>query len=204
MQSLKVKLEQIKSHLHEADILLFNHPKYIWNVGWWVAKLTGSKYSHTGLVTWKNDEIHILEYREFARARCIPLSFYLEKSNEVDIYRIDQQIYAPTIDKNFEEKIVIKTFNPDVAKCITNYAKSLIGHGYSYYIIWEIFKSKIPFLRLFSNMDKEYTGMRVCSTLVAEAYQHCGFDLVPNLSNSFTSPGDLARSSSLNYLCTIY
>jgi hypothetical protein len=197
---MNISYSVAKSLIKEADILLFKRGNFP-SIGWWIGKYTYSPYSHTGLATWMDCKLYCLEFREFCGSRIYPIDSYVhEYSGRISVFRAVETAVFPKIvyDQN-GPKLSYDTFefNDDVALKITNEAKQLVGQKYSYWTIWQIFKTYIPFVRLGRKIVKngESDPKRfVCSTLVTYSYRKNFIDPVPFISDSYTTPGDLARS----------
>ena len=205
---LRLTLKEAIPLIKEGDILLFQAPTSILSVGWWISKLTQSPYSHTGLATWNNGQLHIVEFREFkgSRNKPIELQFNENTNKTIDVYRIAEIINLPAFDRNFREFYTQEyKFTPEIARKITDTAKSLVGLNYHYWTIFYILLSLIPLTRLFINKDGSNNIINgyVCSTMISYVVRINFIDLVPFVADIYASPSDLARSSLLNYQFTV-
>ena len=207
---MQLPYNQCLDLIKEADVLLFRRPKQIYKLGWWIGAVTQSEYSHVGLAFIKDDVWYVLEYREFRKSRIYPLQRYLEDGADIDVYRVSSPITFPFlhISGNGSPKYNIEeiqlTFDSQVAYNIIQEGKSLLGKNYGWINIWKIAKMYIPIFRLFTNSNRENIIQEmVCSTFVAWCYKRHYIDLVPNVTNSLTTPADIARSSILNYLFSL-
>jgi len=206
---ISIPYSQGKQLIKEADVLLFRATKFP-GVGWWIGKYTRSTYSHTGLAHWENDQLYCVEFREFIGSRKYPMDDYINEvdGRGIDVFRSLDTVIAPCLIPSDPPKLCHKEYNftADVAECITNTALKLIGKKYSYWTIWQMFKTYVPFIRLRTKVVKngELDPTKfVCSTLVTYAYRTNFIDPVPFLSDGYTSPGDLGRSGLFSYLFTI-
>lgn len=207
---MNIPYEQAKGLIKEADVLLFKADKFP-RVGWWIGSYTKSPYSHAGLAHWQNNELYVIEFREFAGSRMYPLGKYLNENRAVDVFRSANTIIRPIIlQDSFDDEYYLvfeeHVFTTDIAKAITDTAIKLLGHKYSYWTIWQMFKTYIPFIRLGRKVVKNgepETKDFVCSTLVTYTYRKHFQDPVPFLSDGYTSPGDLARSGLFSYIFSI-
>lgn len=194
--------------INEADVLLFKSGGFP-GVGWWISKYTHSPYSHVALAHWENNSINCLEFREFKKSRSYPLHKYVDKGYEIDVFRCADNIVYPKLfctDKNIHVGHEYHNFNIEVASDITNMALELIGKKYSYWTVWQNLKTYIPIVRLRTKVkqQKEPDPRKfVCSTLITYAFRKHFIDPVPFLSDEYTSPGDLARSSIFSYFFSI-
>jgi hypothetical protein len=196
-----IPYKEAKKLIKDADILLFHCGKFP-HVGWWISKYTQSKYSHSALAYWKDDELYCIEFREFIGSRLYKLDQYMAEGALIDVYRATESFLDPVIVKDEIEggyKLVKKMLilTEEVIKNIIDTSLKLIGKKYSYWTIWQMFKTYIPFIRLRVRVDKNGqpdVEKFVCSTLITYAYRKFYIDPVPNVADSYTSPGDLARS----------
>lgn len=196
----RVSLIEVEHLIKDADILLFRNSGY--GISWLISKLTASPYSHAALAHWCNGLLSVLEFREFVGSRKTTFEWQTSKGYIIDVFRIKPTC---TIDsyENGEIVTVQNEFTSEIAKQITDHAESLIGHPYSYKVIAQIGKTFIPGMRLCIDKDIDGKDMYVCSTLVARSYAKYYLDLTPGISDVYTTPGDLGRSSLLDYLFTI-
>ena len=205
-----IPYNQSKELIKEADILLFRAGRFP-TIGWWISKYTHSYYSHAALAHWNGDELDAVEFREFVGGRIYPLEEYIKDGKRIDVFRcVDTAIYPciEIIDNTYWLSYKEKRFDADVATKITNTAIDLVDKigKYSYWTIWQMFKSYIPFVRLGRKIAKNGepdTKQFVCSTLVTYVYRKHFIDPVPFLCDSMTAPGDLARSGLFSYLFSI-
>ena len=200
--NLKLEYSKYKHLINEADILLFNHGIFL-GLGWMVAKYTHSPYSHVALAHWHEDGVRCLEFREFIGSReDFTIQDYLDLGYKIDVFRATPSISIPYVDfKNPEsptvEKIEIE-FDRTTATKIIATAHKLLGRRYSWWTIWQLAKTLIPFVRLrqrrFEKNGEPDVTEFVCSTLVTYAYRLNYVDPVSFLPDTYTTPGDLARS----------
>jgi hypothetical protein len=197
---MKINYYRYKHLIETADLLLFK-PKPFPSVGWVISKYTDSQYSHAALADWRDNDVVCLEFREFCGSRVFPLSEYLKMGYVIDVFRACSKIIFPTIiNVNHPfESIETKIFDRQTKENIVNTAYSLIGKKYSWWTIWQLAKTYMPFIRLGqikSAKNGEPNSQKfVCSTLVSYAYRINYIDPVPFLSDSYTTPGDLSRST---------
>jgi hypothetical protein len=200
--SLKLEYSKYKHLVNEADVLLFNHGVFL-GLGWIVAKYTHSPYSHVALAHWHEDEVRCLEFREFVGSReDFTIQDYLDRGCKIDVFRATPSISIPYVD--FEDPL-----NPTVEAFDINFdhttayniiatAHKLLGRRYSWWTIWQFIKTTIPVIRLKQycfkkNVEPDVTEF-VCSTLISYTYRLNYVDPVSFLPDSYTTPGDLARS----------
>ena len=205
---MNIPYSHAKGLIKEADVLLFKAGKFP-GVGWWIGKYTSSPYSHAALAHWEDEQLHAVEFREFQGSRKYPLDKYVEEGKGIDVFRPADTVIYPYIEEiKGEYRAAYKElrFDADVARAITQTALELMGRDYSYWTIWQMFKTYIPFVRLGRKVEKNgqtETHNFVCSTLITYAYRKHYLDPVPFLSDQYTSPGDLARSGLFSQLFSI-
>lgn len=197
-----------RSLIKNGDVLLFEAR------GWVAATIrwaTRSTFSHAALAVWWGGRLMCVESREGSGCRAVPLSSVL-RSAAVSVFRPQVPIpagvqgFAADLDR-IELDGTIEARRGDVA----DVAIARLGQPYGWWSIVRDALSRLPVLALFwrrrhySIDDLEDPGVRVkCSTLVALAWrQGAGLDLVPNLADRSTDPGDLARSAALRRLYTL-
>lgn len=212
---MKLPLDRCKNLIQNADILLFRAPNTIWSIGWWIAKLGGTPYSHVGLACHCHHELVCIEFREFIGSRKLPLKYQFEErpNLEIDVFRVSPQIVSfiysekTTWGQVFKPEINIskKEFNPKIAQQICGRAERFIGRPYAWKLIYQIGKTFVPGLRLCILKDIVDINREifVCSTLVTHSYRMEYVDLCPFIADEFTQPADIAKSSALSYLFTI-
>jgi hypothetical protein len=197
---MQLSYPTVKPLIKEADVLLFRAGQFP-GAGWWIGKYTRSPYSHAGLAHWDDGKLYCLEFREFKGSRKYPMDKYMKEGVEIDVFRACSkftQSEAQLVDDDWVDVVQNEyEFTEGVADLVTSTARSLLGRPYSYWTIWQIFKTYIPFIRLRTNTLKngKVPKQFVCSTLVTYSYRVNFADPVPFLDDRYTSPGDLARSS---------
>lgn len=194
---MKITINQTSKLLKEGDILLFKAPSFP-RLGWWIAKYTTSEYSHIGLVHFINNKAYCIEFKEFIGCRLIPLEDYVKQEcDRIDVFRTANHVCFSNKVHNFDEK---------TAKIITNNAKIFIGKKYNWGLIFYIAMHYIPIVRLFINVmspeNKEVKSF-ICSSFIAYLWRKHFVDLVVNLDDGYTKPGDIARSPLLEKLYTL-
>jgi hypothetical protein len=194
---MKITPNQIQNYLKEGDILLFKSPSFP-KLGWWVAKYTLSDYSHIGLVHFIDKEAYCLEFKEFVGCRVYKLSDYiLQECDRIDVFRTARHVCFTNSVHNFTE---------ETAKNITYEAHKFIGKKYNWSLIFYISLWYIPIVRLFLNslsMDRDNASSFICSSFIAFLWRKHFVDLVSNLDDDHTKPGDIARSPLLEKLYTL-
>ena len=210
-----MEYNECKNIIQDADVLLFRGGKFP-GIGWFIAKYSQSPYSHVGLAYWENNELYVLEFREFKGARKYKLQEYVDEyPGRIDVFRACLRIEIPKLvtGTDVNQKLIpycshaIYNFTKSTQKRIVTDALNLINNHieYGYRLIWRIAKTYCPLLRLFQKVPcKDCNGnLYVCSTLVTKTYRKHFLDPVPFLADEYTKPGDLARSSIFRKLFTI-
>lgn len=180
-----VAYEAVRDGLLDGDVLLFQARGPIAAVIRWAGR---SSYSHAGLVARIRGRVFCAESRERKGCRLVPLSSVLSCSRRVDLFRPNGQA-----DDEQRSAVVVE-------------ALEHLGQPYGWWQILRAALSHLPLVSLFvpgasySEDDRRPTGSRLtCSAFVARCWRLAGLDLVPRLADGSTEPGDLARSSSLEY-----
>ena len=209
---MNISYENAKKLIKEADILLFRARPFP-NIGWWIGKYTKSIYSHTALAHWENDTLYAVEFKEFKGGRIHPMDLYVTQKDgkNIDVFRTVDTVICPYIETiNNENWVAYKelNFTNDKAIEITSTAKDTVKKigKYSYWTIWQMFKTYVPIIRLRTKIAKNGEPDPknfVCSTLVTYTYRKHFIDPVPFLSDEYTTPGDLARSAIFSYIFSI-
>lgn len=193
--------------IQEGDVLLFRGQKWY---SFFIKKITQSLYSHAALASWHNGDggmLEIIEFHLFSGGATKNLDRIAKnKPGIIDIYRPSPQRYDLTYDH--ERGVVTKVSDYD-GKAVTNTMRALTSLPYSLLKIGLLARGYIFGLRLLNNVWKmsddtvQSSVTHVCSTSVAYSMNVNGYDLVKNRADLLTEPGDLAKSSLLNYLFTI-
>lgn len=200
-----MRYEAARPLIKDGDVLLFE------SKGWVAATIrwaTRSTYSHAALAVWWGDRLMVVESREGSGCRAVPLSSVI-RSSRVSVFRATEvPDEVPLTDRSTALGLPVYR---RVREAVAGYAIERLGQPYGWWSILRDALSRLPVLALFwrrrhySIDDLEDPGVRVkCSTLVALAWrQGAGLDLVPNLADRSTDPGDLARSAALRRLYTL-
>lgn len=185
------KFDEARDYIQEADILLFRAGAFP-SAGWWITGLSGGIHSHVALASRSSGDLTLIEQKEFTGGREVILKSQT-KNTIIDVYRV-----APTITILENGKWVTKAFTKDVAHGVTSVARAITGAPYSWYNIWEIYKSNFPGYRMIfrtKNGKDEISQAKICSQLVSYSYRMQYADLIPNLRDSKTKPNDIACSA---------
>lgn len=197
----------IRDALKDGDVLLFRGTRGI--VGAVIRWATRSRYSHAGLAVWVEvggaRRLMVAESRELRGCRVVPLSAAVAGA-VVDVYRprswladgLDlERVLGAALERlggAYGWGAILK----DAAGRLPVLALvQALGLLRKIPVLGRAL-DRVPFGRAYSEDDLEDPGARVkCSTYVALCYRAGGLDLVPNLADRSTDPGDLARSAAL-------
>lgn len=200
-----------RSIIEDGDVLLFESSGWIARSIRWA---TRSRFSHAALTVWVGDRIMVAESRELKGCRLVPLSSVLA-GKTVSLFKPHPLLAhdvshgpASALDRN----------------AVRNAAFDRLGQSYGYWSIVLMLLQKLPLVmlanslgifqhvpvvgrvipkwgQLYSEDDlREPTTHLVCSAYVAWCWRKGGVDLVKNLSDRNTTPGDLARSLGLFFV----
>ena len=211
-----VPYSEAKSYIKEADVLLFRGKGLI---SWLIKRYGSGVHSHVALAHWDDDNLECVEFREFKGGRSVSLkSQVASHPDNIDVFRvvngISRNIFTgwPTnedqrsikIDYNNSEENY--AFDESTASNVSDTMKDLTGLPYGWKNFWRLGKHYLPFCRLAEQniKDTEPTDVFVCSTAVTYAYRKNFVDPTPYLSDSATTPADLARSPLFTYQFTIH
>lgn len=170
--------EAARHGVRHGDVLLFRGRGVF---SWTIKRRTRSVYSHAALAFWIGSRLMVAESRERYGVRLVPASAAAESG------RLD--VYSP-----------VQMLRPDEADLVFDRALELLGQPYGWREILRIAASKVPGwpTRTWSDDDDAGEGTApICSQYVALCYRAAGRDLVPNLADASTTPGDLGRSAAL-------
>lgn len=203
MEKIEIYLSDAIKLINEADILLYRSDNSI--VNWLISKYSKSIYSHAAVATIDDGEVKGLEFKEFVGSRITDLESEVNGGKQIDIFRVSPIITSVYLTKTGFTDTINYRFSKLTAKMITKDIKKIIGKKYRYTILFNMFKNLLPFYRFKITKDIQDGEPKkmVCSTLIAYFYRKYFLDLVPFASDYDVAPGDIARSSLVNYLFTV-
>lgn len=188
-----VKYENFRHEIWNGDLLLFRRSRFGF-LSTAIATAGRGIHSHAGKAAWWHDDLFCLEVREFHGGRAVTLSSQVKKySGRIDVFR-------PNANGKWS------LYNPEISLEVM---RRLTGTDYGYINVTITAMTHIPLIRWFVKPDKNDENYRsrkrppFCSQAVAMAERIAGVDPVPNLSDRFTEPADLARSPFYTYLFTL-
>jgi len=173
-----ISYDDIRSDIKNAEVLLYRGTDI---VSRGIKLLTGSKYSHAGLVVWWNERLMVLEAVGNGVV-AMPLSENLKHHHgAVDYYRCTE-----TIDDSRRLDMVI-------------FSQEQLGKKYAFFQM-AIFGFKLLFRMKMSSRERRANGAYgqfFCSEYVSATYLTQRIDLAASLSPQYTSPDALSKSDKL-------
>jgi hypothetical protein len=166
----------IRPHIKNGDVLMF---KGKYRSSFLIKWLTKSPYSHAGIAVWWNERLMIME-AVMRGVSVAPLSR--------NIYQHNGNVEWFTCKKEISEEDRLK---------MVIFAQEELGKSYAK---WKavLFGLKVLFKRDLSKKDElRMENKLFCSQYVAQIYNSIGLDLKKNREDRFMSPGDIARSPSM-------
>lgn len=181
---------EARQQIVNCDVLLFRSR----GAPWWqaIAAAGRSEYTHVGMAGWWDGDLMIVEMTS-GGGRAQKLSNVVERwPGCIDVYGL-----RPEFDRVFNRRIAMAAMRDITGK---PYGKLNIVLASLYHL---------PVARLFVPPDladhEDSPWPPFCSQAVSKAYREGGptIDLVPNLADRVTEPGDIARSAILQYRFTL-
>ena len=166
---VEIDYAEVRGKIRDGDIVLFRGRSL---VSRWICWVTGSKYSHAGVVGWWNNHLMVLE--------AVPKGVVATRlSAIVNGYPGSAELW--TTDKDIDREEIVRA------------AQLLLGRGYSMMkafamgrrIIYGGMKGKDP--------DQSPDGF-LCSEFVSRVWRAGGLDLKEDAPDRFTKPKDIATS----------
>ncbi len=160
-----------------------------------------SAYSHVGLAIWVEHRLLVAESREWRGVRLVPLSATLQTGARVDVW-VPTPAAAARLDvPALRSEALAWLSQPYGWGGIVR-----IGLGYvsaplqGLPIVGRWIASLLQTRRDSRGLP---TRGLICSAYVSRCYRAAGVDLVPNLPDAATQPGDLPRGGSIVYRATL-
>ncbi len=185
MKHVVMRYSEARPLLADGDVLLFRSRGWIWSL---IAVAGRSHYTHAAMVgRWRRRVMCVEMTGGGGRAQS--LSNLVERwPGTIDVYRT-------------REIPVVKRLRA------VDYMIDVTARPYGRWNLLRASLLHLPVVRCFANpsLDDAEDDRRpmFCSQAIASAYRSVGFDLVPNLCDRLTEPGDLARSALLEYQFTL-
>jgi hypothetical protein len=187
-----LRYADVRGDLADGDVLLFVGRGRVSRLISWA---TRSQYTHAALVVRLWDRVMVAESRELRGCRLVPLSAALGATH------VARFVPAPWATPS--------------GPALVAAALDRLGQPYGWAQILRIGLAKLPTAllrkipvvgrwipggRQWSEDDQDPNGPRmICSQYVAHCYRRGGVDLVHNLADRDTTPGDIARSAGLMF-----
>ena len=170
--------EKYRNEILNGDILLYAGSGLLSKLIRWVTKST---YSHAGLAVWWNDRLMVLE----AIGKGVVLT---PMSKSVSHYKgqVDWYTSIKSIPKT-KRLNMVQFAQQELGKEYSKWRLLLFG----YILILGKDKDRRDELREENSL--------ICSHYVAQVYNYGGVDLAKGVSDSFTSPRDIADSPELDF-----
>jgi len=184
MTDKDISYDQYRNSMRNGDVLLFGGTGLVSNL---IKARTQSKYSHVGIVAWWNKRLMVLE-AVGKGVRAMPLSTNVKKYHGgVDYFRCTREIDDGTRGEMLE------------------FAQLQLGKEYAHLQLFKFAAMHLLGMQ-FSTDDggaRGAAGQYFCSQYVSDIYARHGHDLMPGLSNRYTSPDALANSELLEFVGTL-
>jgi len=170
----ELKYTDVRQDIKQGDILLYKGRTF---VSWAIKFFTRSEYSHAGIAVKWNDRLMVMEA--------------IRKGVIVNPLRRSLKRYKGSVEWwSCKEEIN----DGDRHKMII-FAQKELGKDFAFWLLF-CFAFAISFF--IRDLNKRVAFRRekklFCSLYVAEIYSQAGKDLRKDLSDRFTSPGDIANS----------
>ncbi|MFQ3324024.1 MAG: hypothetical protein ACI90U_001849 [Pseudomonadales bacterium] len=180
--AISIQYQKYREQMKNGDILLFKGSNILSQIIQW---RTGSVYSHAGLVVWWNGRLMVLE----AMGRGVvvaPISYNLNH------YKGDIDYFRPTIELSDTQRLAMVSF-----------AQNQLSKKFGLIKIISFFIKLMAGIKLAKLDSLKPKGKYFCSEYVAQIYNIVGIDLVPDFSESYTSPDKLEKSEYLEIVGTL-
>ena len=175
---------ETRKRIRSGDVLLYRPCNLL---GRLIARLGRSEYSHAAMAAWWGERLMCLESLQGVGGRAALLSHQVHRWPGI----ID--VYGPIV--HLDRAVVLEAMI------------GITGRRYGWWSLLRAAVLHLPVARLLVRPETDDAAngtLPFCSQAVAMAYRAAGLDLVPNLADRLTEPGDLARSADLHYLCTLH
>jgi hypothetical protein len=186
MDAIHVLYPTTREKILDGDLLLFRRQKPSL-VGRLITVAGRSIYSHVGMAAWWRGRLMCLDTLQFHGGRAVALSHLVDDApGRIDVYRISR--------RHFDRVIAVQSMI------------EVTGRRYGWRSILRTSLVHLPVVRFFAqpSLDDRLNGsLPMCSQAVSRACRLAGVDLVPNLADAQTEPGDVARSAACRYLLTL-
>jgi hypothetical protein len=182
-----ISLALVASEIEPGDVLLHRRGRSILSRA--IAAVGRSPYSHAGMVDRIDDVLIEIDVTILAGATAGKLRPKVDRwPGLIDVYRP-----AASVERWQRQGAVRRMWR-------------LTSQRYGWRAIFLAALVRVPVLRMLVRpaWAEERPGwLPFCSMAVSKSYRDVGVDLVPNLADRYTEPGDLARSALLIYQFTM-
>lgn len=189
-----VRYREIRGEIRNGDLLLFRKRKYS-PIDLMIAVAGRGMFVHAGKAAWWQDDLFCLDVAKGSGGRATRLSELVRD----DSARID--VFRPNAGNRWTD------YDPEGSVAVM---RRFVGKKYGYRQAMKTAMTHLPFFRLFFRPDRtdaaalEHDESPFCSQAVAIAERlGGGVDPVPNLSDDYSEPADLARSPFYQYVFTL-
>lgn len=186
MNRLHLSLDEAKSQIRDADLLLFRRRGVISVAGRGV-------HSHAAKVVWWGQDLFCVEVREWYGGRAVTLESQVRKyPGRIDLFRSNPHRRWREFDR----------------EASSEWMRRLAGCDYGYAAVLAAATLHLPVVRTFVRPELEDRAVNdrppFCSQACAMADRIAGgVDPVPHLADRLTEPADLARSPFYEYRFTL-
>ena len=184
MDTILVPYSASRKNIRDGDLLLFRRKRGLFSR--LVAVAGRSEYCHAAMAAWWNGRLMCLETVQGRGGRAVLLSRLVDENPDtIDVYRVGESHR--------------RRFHRDQA---VEAMLEITGKRYGWLNLARASMRHLPILRLFTiplDDDQANGSLPFCSDAISRAMRAGGVDPVPNLADSGTEPGDLARSAALGY-----
>lgn len=192
MQHVVLDYRIARRRIRGGDVLLYRDVP-VWRGGQWYSPLIQtagrSRYSHAGMAAWDDTRLLALQTTGFGPRRPVLSAAVRAHPGSIDVYRVRPEI----------------EFYPAGA---VEFMFGIVEKPYGWWALSQTALIHLAGVRFIARVDEDdHAESRYppyCSAAVAQACRRGGgCDLVPNLADQDTEPGDLARSGLLQYQFTL-
>ena len=178
--------------LESGDLLLWRTSSSgFFTVGNLIRVAGRGEYSHSGMYALVHGVPCVIEVRERYGGRLVTLESQVrEAPGQIDVFRP-----APSCEGYYHRQTAVREM------------LRVTGCRYGYAALLRAACSHLAGVRMFvkpcTDDASESTGDPFCSEATSRAMRRAGLLVVHNLADRFTEPSDQARSSAVEYCCTL-
>jgi hypothetical protein len=169
---------ELRDSVKDGDLVLFKGRHIVSRIIAWV---TGSKYTHSGIVAWWGERVMLLEATVGGVKARLMSTAVGEYSGKADLYIC----LSDKLDRTL----------------LLNTARRELGKAYAY---WSLVRAARRFIAKVREPDpKKPPEAFHCTQYVSSVYREAGVDLAENHADVFTTPADLSKSPHLQFHCIL-